>query len=261
MRAKIFFGNREIDRDEVRENHSPFNNQVVSYNPICNINDVDEILNIANISSKFARKQKLSQRCDWLLDVANKLSLNREDFAKTITDEIGKPISFSRIEVDRCIETIKLSAETMRTMNGETINSDAMNSGRETTAFWRRIPAGVVVAITPFNFPLNLVAHKIAPALVSGNSVILKPTPEAPLIAYKLAKLFIDSPFATRDALSLIYGDAEIGSRLVTSNIPRVISFTGSVQVGNIISRNAGIKKLLLNLEEILELLSMKLQI
>jgi acyl-CoA reductase-like NAD-dependent aldehyde dehydrogenase len=248
MRAKIFFGNREIDRDEVRENHSPFNNQVVSYNPICNINDVDEILNIANISSKFARKQKLSQRCDWLLDVANKLSLNREDFAKTITDEIGKPISFSRIEVDRCIETIKLSAETMRTMNGETINSDAMNSGRETIAFWRRIPAGVVVAITPFNFPLNLVAHKIAPALVSGNSVILKPTPEAPLIAYKLAKLFIDSPFATRDALSLIYGDAEIGSRLVTSNIPRVISFTGSVQVGNIISRNAGIKKVALEL-------------
>jgi len=248
MKAKIFFGSREVDRANIREVKSPYSHQTVSTHPICDINDVDEILNIAKNNLKFAREQKLSKRCDWLLDVANKLLINREDFAKTITDEVGKPISFSRIEVDRCIETIKLSAETMRNMNGETINSDAMNSGKKTIAFWRRVPAGVIVAITPFNFPLNLVAHKIAPALVSGNCVVLKPTPEAPLIAYKLAKLFIESPFATRDALSLVYGDAEIGSRLVTSDIPRVISFTGSVPVGNIISKSAGIKKVALEL-------------
>ena len=182
------------------------------------------------------------------MDVAQKLKENKEDIAKTITDEVGKPIAFARVEVDRCIETVTLSAETMRTMHGETINTDAMPSGKKTMAFFRRESVGVVVAITPFNFPLNLVAHKLAPALVAGNAVVLKPTPEAPLTAYKFAKLFIESQYAIKDALSVVYGDAEVGSALITSDIPRVISFTGSVPVGNIITKNAGIKKVSLEL-------------
>jgi len=133
-------------------------------------------------------------------------------------------------------------------MHGETINTDAMNSGRKTIAYFTREPAGVVVAITPFNFPLNLAAHKLAPALVSGNTVVLKPTPEAPLTAFKFAKLFIESEFAIKDALSVVYGDAEVGSALVSSDIPRVISFTGSVPVGEIITKSAGIKKISLEL-------------
>jgi acyl-CoA reductase-like NAD-dependent aldehyde dehydrogenase len=161
---------------------------------------------------------------------------------------VGKPISFARVEVERCIETLTLSAETMRTMHGETINTDAMASGKKTLSFFRRESVGVVVAITPFNFPLNLVAHKLAPALVAGNSVVLKPTPEAPLTAYKFAKLFIESEYAIKDALSVVYGDAEVGSALITSDIPRVISFTGSVPVGNIITKSAGIKKVSLEL-------------
>ena len=104
------------------------------------------------------------------------------------------------------------------------------------------------MAITPFNFPLNLIAHKLAPALVAGNAVVLKPTPEAPLTAYKFAKLFVESEFAISDALSVVYGDAEVGSALITSDIPRVISFTGSVPVGEIITKNAGIKKVSLEL-------------
>jgi len=123
-----------------------------------------------------------------------------------------------------------------------------MPSGKKTISYFTREPAGVIVAITPFNFPLNLVAHKLAPALGAGNCVILKPTPEAPLTAYKFVKLFIESKYATKDALSLIYGDAEVGNTLVKSDIPRVISFTGSVPVGKIIMANAGIKKVSLEL-------------
>jgi len=133
-------------------------------------------------------------------------------------------------------------------MHGETINTDAMASGKKTTAFYRREPVGVVVAITPFNFPLNLVAHKLAPALVAGNAVVLKPTPEAPLTAFKFARMFIESEYAVKDALSVVYGDAEVGAALVGSDIPRVISFTGSVPVGNIITKSAGIKKVSLEL-------------
>ncbi|MEA2111306.1 MAG: aldehyde dehydrogenase family protein [Campylobacterota bacterium] len=248
MDAKIFFGSIESGSENFTQRKSPYSGDVVSRASICDADDVKKALEIAQKSAITCKKSTLSQRCDWLLDVAQKLKACREDIARTITDEVGKPIAFARVEVDRCIETVRLSAETMRTMHGETINTDAMPSGRKTTAFFRREPVGVVVAITPFNFPLNLVAHKLAPALVAGNAVVLKPTPEAPLTAYKFAKLFIDSEFAIKDALSVVYGDAEVGSALITSDIPRVISFTGSVPVGNIITKSAGIKKVSLEL-------------
>ncbi|MEA3330697.1 MAG: aldehyde dehydrogenase family protein [Campylobacterota bacterium] len=248
MQAKIFFGSSVGTKEKSSERKSPFSGDVVSFAPICDGDDAKKALKIAQEASKTAKASTLSQRCSWLLDVAQKLKQNREDIAKTITDEVGKPIAFARVEVDRCIETVTLSAETMRTMSGETINTDAMASGKKTTAFFSRVPVGVVVAITPFNFPLNLIAHKLAPALVAGNAVVLKPTPEAPLTAYKFAKLFIESEFAVKDALSVVYGDAEVGSALISSDIPRVVSFTGSVPVGNIITKSAGIKKVGLEL-------------
>ncbi|MBL4729856.1 MAG: aldehyde dehydrogenase family protein [Sulfurimonas sp.] len=248
MQAKIFFGSKEATKENLSERKSPFNGKVVSYAPICNVDDTNKALKIAQDATKVAKASTLSQRCAWLLDVAKKLAQNKEDIAQTITNEVAKPITFARIEVERCIETLTLSAETMRTMHGETINTDAMPSGKKTLAYFSRVPVGVVVCITPFNFPLNLVAHKLAPALVAGNTVVLKPTPEAPLTAYKFAKLFIESEFAIKDALSVIYGDAEVGGALVSSDIPRVISFTGSVPVAEIITRSAGIKKVGLEL-------------
>lgn len=248
MRANIYLGSQEVTREHCTQRVNPYNGEVVSEAALCSAEDAKKALLIAKEAAKEARKTTIFQRCSWLLDVAKKLKEQKEDLAKCITDEVGKPIAFSRIEVDRCIETVTLSAEVMRTMHGETINTDAFGSGKKTTSFFIREAAGIVVAITPFNFPLNLVAHKLAPALVAGNAVVLKPTPEAPLTAYKFAKLFIESKYAIKDALSLVYGDAEVGNALVTSDIPRVISFTGSVAVGNIITKNAGIKKISLEL-------------
>lgn len=178
MDAKIFFGSNEATKERLSERVSPYSGEVVSRAPICSAEDAKEALKIAQEAAKRAKKSTLSQRCEWLLDVVQKLKENKEELARTITDEVGKPIAFARVEVDRCIETVRLSAETMRTMHGETINTDAMASGKKTLSFFRREPVGVVVAITPFNFPLNLVAHKLAPALVAGNAVVLKPTPK-----------------------------------------------------------------------------------
>lgn len=248
MDAHVWMGSRQIVSKSYTERFSPYDGRLVSRSAVCSAEDAQNALRIAQNGAKSARKIPLHQRCSWLLDVASKLRDQREEFAQTLCDEVGKPIAYARIEVDRCIETITLSVETMRTMHGETINTDAMASGRSAHAYWRREAVGVVVAITPFNFPLNLVAHKLAPALVAGNTIVLKPTPEAPLTAYKLAQLFIESPYATPDALSVVYGDAEVGAALVGSDIPRVISFTGSVGVGNIITRSAGIKKISLEL-------------
>jgi acyl-CoA reductase-like NAD-dependent aldehyde dehydrogenase len=248
MKAKIFIGSKELDKKEVINRINPFTKKIVSQAVMTTTNDLQIALKIAKKAFINTKKSLLSQRINWLRDVAYKLKEQKEDFAKTITDEVNKPIAFSRVEVDRCIETIELSISAAIELSGETINTDATNSGKKTLSFYKREPIGVVGCITPFNFPLNLVAHKLAPAIVMGNSVVLKPTPEAPLTAYKFVKLFIDSQYAIEDAISLVYGDAQIGSQLVKSDIVNKISFTGSVPVGNIITKNAGIKKLSLEL-------------
>ena len=246
--VKIFFGSTEEEREENREHLSPFDGEVVSIVPECNEEDAKRALDIAQKASKDAARVPLSRRVQWLEDVVDTLEQDREAFALTLAQEVAKPISFARIEVDRCIETIKITIAELANLHGETIATDYMPSGRQSMAYWRREPVGVAVCITPFNFPLNLVAHKIAPALGAGNCVVLKPTPEAPRTAYMLSKAFIESEYATKDALSLLYGDAEVGAALVKSSIPRVISFTGSVQVGRIITQQAGIKKVSLEL-------------
>ncbi len=248
MEAKIFFGDVEVGKTKTQEIKNPYNDKVVSIYPVCDAFDAKEALKIADKAFAQNRKIPLSRRVAWIEDVIEALKENKEDIAKTITDEVAKPITFSRIEVDRCIETLRLSVSAAIQMHGETFNTDAMPSGRETIGFFKRVPVGVAVLITPFNFPLNLIAHKLGPALISGNAVVLKPTPEAPLTAYKFAKLFVESKNRSPNALSLVYGDAEVGSTLVKSSVARVISFTGSVPVGKIITSQAGIKKVSLEL-------------
>ncbi len=246
--AKIFMGSSEETKEEMSERISPYSGEVVSRAPLCDAEDTQRALKIAEQASRVAQKSPLYQRVAWLEDVAGMLRKYREDIALTLVDEVAKPLAFARVEVDRCIETIEITAKELVALHGETIPTDIAPSGKKTIAYFTRVPVGVVACITPFNFPLNLVAHKIAPALAAGNAVVLKPTPEAPLTAYKLAKLFNNSEYAIPNALSVVYGDVEVGSTLVKSRIPRVLSFTGSVAVGNIITQQAGIKKVSLEL-------------
>ncbi len=248
MIANIFFGSIEERRPKLRDRLSPYDQKVVSRYPLCSVEDTSKALSIAQKASKDTKASKLSTRISWLEDVIKNLKIQKNDIARTIVDEVGKPISFAKIEVDRSIQTMRLSITAMTELGGETYHSDSQDSGKQTISYWFREPVGVVACITPFNFPLNLIAHKIAPAIISGNAVVLKPTPEAPLTAYKYIKLFVDSPYATKDAISLIYGDIEVGSTMVASPIPRVLSFTGSVPVGKTITKTAGIKKLCLEL-------------
>jgi len=245
--AKKLIGSKEFD-GEVGEIINPYTKKVTTKYVKCSVEDAKKALEVAKKAFENTKKSNLSQRIAWIEDVAKKLEEKKEEFAKYITLEVAKPISQAKIEVQRCIENLKICAAEGYRIIGETIPTDATPSGFKTTSFYKRVPVGVVVAITPFNFPLNLVAHKLAPALIAGNSVVLKPTPEAPYTAYAFAKLFIDSEYAIPDALSVVYGDADVGSTLVTSPIPRKISFTGSVPVGKIILQSAGIKKVTLEL-------------
>ena len=246
--ANIFFGSTKATKEKLSQRKSPFNQEVVSTAPLCDAQDTQKALLIAKEAFKEAKNTPLSQRILWLEDVASKLLEEKETFALMLAKEVAKPLAFARIEVERCSETVKLTAFELANLSGETLPTDVMPSGKKTLAYFKREPVGVVACITPFNFPLNLIAHKIAPALGAGNCVVLKPTPEAPMVAYMFAKLFVESPYATKDALSVVYGDVEVGSTLVKSDIPRVISFTGSVPVGKIITQQAGIKKVSLEL-------------
>lgn len=248
LQAKVFLGSDEQESQEYIDVKNPYSNEVTSQYQACSVKDVKKALEIARKASKVAAKSPLYQRIEWLEDVAMRLKEQEDFFAHLLVDEVAKPLAFARIEVRRCIEAIELTAKELINLGGQTIATDAMPSGRKSMAYYKRVPAGVVGCITPFNFPLNLVAHKIAPALGSGNAVVLKPAPEAPMCAYALAKLFINSEHAIKDALSVVYGDAEVGSELVSNPIPRVISFTGSAQVGRIIMQHAGIKKVALEL-------------
>ncbi len=245
--AKKLIGSKEFN-GEIGEIINPYTKKITTKYVKCTPNDAKEALKTAKKAFEKTKKSPLHQRISWIEDVADKLEAQKEKFAQYITLEIAKPLSQARVEVQRCIENLKICAAEGYHILGETIPTDATPSGAKTLSFYKRIPAGVTVAITPFNFPLNLVAHKIAPALIAGNSVVLKPTPEAPYTAYAFAKLFIESEYAIPDALSVIYGDADVGSELVKSPIPRIISFTGSVPVGKAIIQNAGIKKVTLEL-------------
>ena len=247
MVAKRLLGSTEYEGN-LKEIINPYSKEVTTKYVECSAEDAKKALKIAKEAFEESKKSPLHQRIAWIEDVAKRLEEQKEEFAKYITLEVAKPISQAKVEVQRCIENLKICAAEGYNILGETIPTDATPSGAKTISFYKKVPVGVVVAITPFNFPLNLVAHKIAPALVAGNSVVLKPTPEAPYTAYAFAKLFIESPYAVKDTLSVVYGDAEVGNALVTSPIPRKISFTGSVPVGKIITQNAGIKKVTLEL-------------
>jgi acyl-CoA reductase-like NAD-dependent aldehyde dehydrogenase len=171
-----------------------------------------------------------------------------EEAARSISAEAGKPIKAARSEVARAVETYVAAAVAARTLTGETVPMDASPAGEGKLAFTLRLPLGIVGAISPFNFPLNLVAHKLAPALAAGCPVVLKPAPATPLTALFLAEVSAQTGLPA-GWLSVICGPAaEIGDVLVDDERVKAISFTGSGPVGWSLRERAPRKKVLLEL-------------
>jgi lactaldehyde dehydrogenase len=182
-----------------------------------------------------------------LYDIHNDLKENSEEIARLITLETGKPIKDSRIETLRSLETILFSAEESKRIYGETIPLDAAITGKSVFGFTIRIPLGVIGAITPFNYPVNLAMHKLGPALAAKNALIFKPSLKAPLAALKMVEIM--NSHLPPGTINAVTGKAsEIGDAMVTSPFVNKISFTGSVPTGLHIAKNAGMKKLTLEL-------------
>ena len=184
---------------------------------------------------------------NYVFNAVEKLKDNREDFARLLTLEVGKPINESLVELDRSIETLKLAAEEAKRIYGESVPLDAGLNGKGFFAFTQRLPLGVVAAITPFNYPLNLTIHKIAPAIACKNTVIIKPPTQSPLTVMKFAEL-LNEEFPDGVVNTVTGYGSEVGDYLVTSPDINKISFTGSVTTGLMISQKAGMKKVTLEL-------------
>jgi acyl-CoA reductase-like NAD-dependent aldehyde dehydrogenase len=188
------------------------------------------------------------RRSTILAGVAAGLDRRRDELATLICREAGKAWKYSLGEVQRGIETFQFAAEEAKRLHGETIPMDASPAGEGRIGFYLRTPLGVVSAITPFNFPLNLVAHKVAPALAAGNTLVLKPAEETPLTAKVLGETLTDAGVPD-GVFNLVYGDGPItGEALVTDPRPAKVSFTGSPPVGARILKMAGLKRVTLEL-------------
>ncbi|OYD15952.1 aldehyde dehydrogenase [candidate division WOR-3 bacterium JGI_Cruoil_03_44_89] len=225
---------------------NPYNGSVVGEVVGSSREDVDG--EIERLRKGQERYGKLSsyKRYEILKKTADIILERGEKFAETIALESGKTMGEAKGEVDRATQTILLSGEEAKRIKGETIPYDSIPSGEGRRGFFIRVPVGLVGAITPFNFPLNLVAHKVGPALAAGNAVILKPSTKTPLTAMLLRESLVEAGLPP-DVLSVVVGSGgEIGEYIVSHGDIRVISFTGSLAVAERITRVAGMKRLLL---------------
>jgi len=188
------------------------------------------------------------KRAEVLVRVAGYLGRRHEEVARTISAEAGKPLKAARVEVSRAMSTFTLAAVEARKLTGETVPMDASQAGAGKLAFTLRQPIGIVGAISPFNFPLNLVAHKVAPALAAGCAVVLKPASQTPFSALLLAELETEAGLPA-GWLNVVVGPAsEIGGVLVEDERVRAITFTGSGEVGWKLAERAPRKRVKLEL-------------
>ncbi|MGN6133555.1 MAG: aldehyde dehydrogenase family protein [Aureliella sp.] len=210
--------------------------------------DVDRALASAVQGAKVMASLATHRRVAILAKTSSEIARRREALATTIAKEAGKPIKFARAEVDRAATTFQLASEEARRIHGETIAYDAVPNGENTFGFWWRKPVGVVGAITPFNFPLNLVAHKLAPAIAAGNAFVLKPAELTPLTAVALMEILQEAGLPAQAGQLLPGSGAEVGGAIVADRRVAKITFTGSAEVGRQILARAGIKKVTLEL-------------
>jgi glyceraldehyde-3-phosphate dehydrogenase (NADP+) len=182
-----------------------------------------------------------------LSQVASQLANRQEEFARTITAESGKPIADARREVARAVQTFTVAAEEARRIGGEVVPMDLTPGTERYFGMVRRVPIGPVLGITPFNFPLNLVAHKMAPCLAAGNPLVLKPAPQTPLTALMLAELVLATGLPA-GALSVVPCDNTVAEQMVMDERFKAVSFTGSAAVGWMLKAKSGKKRVLLEL-------------
>ena len=245
---KMYVAGSWVDRASVTEVVNPFDSSVIDTVPRADDADVEAALAAASRGARVMGGLTAYDRYALLMKAAGIISERAEEFARIITMEEGKVIAEGRGEVQRAIQTLTLSAEEAKRIHGETVPLDGVPGDGRQMGFTLRVPVGVVVAISPFNFPLNLVCHKVGPALAAGNSVIIKPASDTPLSALKLTEALLEAGIPADGVQCVTGSGATVGNALVSDSRVRKVTFTGSRDVGEHIVRAAGLKKVTMEL-------------
>jgi glyceraldehyde-3-phosphate dehydrogenase (NADP+) len=242
---KMLLNGEWLDRPRQMDVRDPQDGSLIDTVPMASAEDMLAAIDAAVAGAQRARCLPTHQRMAILSQGADFIATHHEDYARTIAREGVKTIREARKEVTRCIDTLRISAEEARRLAGETIPFDQRPGSEHRLGYFVREPVGIVGAITPFNDPLNLVAHKVGPALAAGNAIIVKPDSKTPLSALKLAEALMAGGLLPRGVLQVITGrGSEIGDVLVRDGRVRMISFTGGLEVGQDIAGKAGLKKI-----------------
>ncbi len=245
--ASMLINGEWITTEKKQSVVSPYSNQVVGEVCQAGPKEIERAIVAAVEAFRTTRLMTSFERSSVLAVIARELEAGKEAFAKLITEETGKPITYSRVEVERAIFTFTVSSEEAKRIEGEILPLDQAPKSNDRIALIRRYPLGPISAITPFNFPLNLVAHKVGPAIASGCPIVLKPSSKAPLTARKLAEI-IDRTALPKGAFNLVPCAGGEAEQLITDERIKLVTFTGSPAVGWPIKSKAGRKRVCLEL-------------
>lgn len=242
-----FVGGESIKTEDAIDVRSPFDNSLVAVVHRAGPKEIEAAITKATAAFQITRKMSVWKRAEILEKISAGIAARREEFAQTIALEAGKPIRTARVEVDRAVFTFKVAAEESKRIYREVVPLDWIpgTDGREAQV--RRVPLEPVVGISPFNFPLNLVAHKVAPALAAGDPIVLRPASQTPVSALKLAEVILTSGWPV-EAFSVVPSTTQDAAPLIEDDRIRLLTFTGSPAVGWLIKSRAGRKRVTLEL-------------
>jgi glyceraldehyde-3-phosphate dehydrogenase (NADP+) len=232
---------------ETYEIKSPYDGSPVAVVHRATQDDVEEAIAAAVEAFEVTRHLPSWQREAILTAISQGIAARRQELAETIALEAGKPVKTALAEVDRAVFTFKIAAEESKRIYGEIVPLDWLPGNEGRRAEIRRVPLGVIAGISPFNFPLNLVAHKVAPALAAGNPILLRPASQTPLAALKLAEIVYATEWP-RDAFAVLPCTTAVAAPLVEDDRIKKLTFTGSPEVGWALKAKAGKKRVTLEL-------------
>lgn len=228
----LLIGGEWRETARTREVRAPFGGELIANFCVAARGEVEESIAVATSAAVEMRAAPRFEIAEGLRRIADAIRERREEFALTIAREAGKPIKAARVEVERAVSTFTYASEEARRFTGEVVPLDALSAnGAGRTGWTERVPRGVIFGITPFNFPLNLVAHKVAPALASGNAIIVKPSPRTPLTSLLLGEVFLASGLP-KGALQIVPMEISEIDVVLKDDRVAMVSFTGSAEVG-----------------------------
>ncbi len=233
--------------DKALDIKNPYNDETVGTTWYATEQDYEDAVNGAERAFEETRRLGTFERVQILQKMADGMAKRQEEIAQIIAMESGKPIRDARVESARGVFTLQIAIEEAKRIGGELIPLDLMASSAGRFGVTRRFPIGPIAGISPFNFPLNLALHKVAPAIASGNTIVLKPPTRDPLTMLAFAQI-VDEAGLPKGAVSILPMDRDLGDRLVTDDRFKLLSFTGSPAVGWDMKTRAGKKKVVLEL-------------